>query len=258
MFTGYSSSGGAPGLGGAGYAGSGKDNGRTCAAAGCHSGPATARDGMIAVSGLPQDGYLPGQTYTIEITGQGNSTKMGFQATVQDANNNIAGSVATTDNQTRLVSGSAGYITQTAAGNSVSGGSKTWSFQWTAPAAGTGSVNVYTAVNVSNNNGGTSGDQILFDTFTIAEQVVSGISSVDGWQETAAWFQGQSLQIAFTTERVTHVTVTDLQGRRMAAENSIAPGSQRLSLDGSFWPAGMYLVVLSSGDAQSVMKVMKY
>ena len=108
----------------------------TCAES-CHGGSAVTQAGLIT-SNIPTAGYTPGSTYTItaSITGSGNK---GFQVSPQNTAGTLLGSlIAGTGSQIVGIK----YITHSSAKSSTAA---TWTFQWIAPAAGTGSVTFYGA-----------------------------------------------------------------------------------------------------------------
>ncbi|MCU0440953.1 MAG: T9SS type A sorting domain-containing protein [Bacteroidia bacterium] len=140
---------------------------------GCHSGSlitsGTDWNNVSITSTVPSGGYVPGTAYTITVTHTMTGiNKWGFQTLALTGANAQAGSfTAGTGNQVST-SGGKQYVGQTSSGNSGSG-TRTWSFTWTAPVAGTGSVTFYTTINAANNNSGTGGDQIFAKTMTVTE-----------------------------------------------------------------------------------------
>lgn len=146
----------------------------TCAASGCHSGGATATSNIALLRGAttPLTEYTPGDTYNVIInvnqliSPSSTTPKNGFEVIALDASNNMAGSfnITNTTQTVKLTSGPKEYVGHKSATSLVA-----WAFQWTAPAQGTGSVTFYTAVNMSNNNGNTSGDNIYTQSFTVTE-----------------------------------------------------------------------------------------
>lgn len=134
----------------------------------CHSGSNVAVSGWIT-SNIPATGYVPGQTYTMTATvTSAGKTIFGFEATPQNAAGVNKGSLIITNTTTTKLVGSSKYVTQTSGGNAPSAagsGTRSWSFNWMAPAAGTGAVTFYGAFLGGNNNGGTSGD-ITYKTST--------------------------------------------------------------------------------------------
>ncbi len=121
----------------AGRTGSPGDGGATCQASGCHSGsPATVAN--IITSNVPVTGYVPATTYTITVTVTGTGKK-GFQVSPQNTAGTLLGTL-TAGTGTKIVSTK--YVTHTSAKNTSSA---VWTFQWKAPAAGTGNVTFYGA-----------------------------------------------------------------------------------------------------------------
>ncbi len=169
-----SKSGGAPVDGsGAGFSGGRMENGRTCATSGCHSGTASEQSGLISTN-IDSSGYIPGQTYQITITAtKTGMTRTGFQLSAQDLSGQFAGTLLTGSNEMQANSG---YITHTKMGTSCNNGSRTWTVDWTAPAAGTGSVEFSTAVNLSNHDGTAGGDNIVKEVLTVDEASTTGLA----------------------------------------------------------------------------------
>lgn len=164
------SSGGAP----AGYSGDPAGGNKNCT--NCHSGSdARSQSGWIT-SDIPGTGYEPGVTYTITSTASGSGvSKFGFQVSPQNSGGTVLGTLVNTGAETKLVSGT-DYVTQTSSGNTGSD-SKTWTFDWTAPHAGSGDVTFYGAFNLADNNGSSSGDDIVLSTLTINESASTGVHS---------------------------------------------------------------------------------
>lgn len=162
---------------GNGYTGGKMENGRTCATTNCHNGPDAYRDSIISIPTLTNGEYIPNTDYLVAvvITKQGN-VKFGYQASPQTLAGTSAGNLAAINANSQLNIGNE-YITHTAAGN-TGNTTKVWTFNWTAPPAGTDTVNFFVAVNVANNNDSSTGDQIYFDTLVIGESPLTGLSDL--------------------------------------------------------------------------------
>lgn len=156
----------------AGRTGSPGDNFQTCKT--CHSGPAAiVKTGWIT-SDIPTSGYVPGTTYNITATVSLNSgNKFGFEISPQNLTGAQIGTLVNTGTQTKLVSGTK-YITHTSTGTSANNGTKTWNFQWTAPATGTGDFTFYGAV-LKANGSGSSGDTVYTSTLDVTEQQITAV-----------------------------------------------------------------------------------
>ena len=106
----------------------------------CHGGTATTSTGWIT-SNIPAGGYIAGQTYQItatnSLTGSG---KYGFEVSPQNASGTLLGTLTPGAN-CKFADGNSKYITHT----NATSGLNVWTFNWTAPAAGTGNVTFYGA-----------------------------------------------------------------------------------------------------------------
>jgi hypothetical protein len=237
------------------------DNNSTCATSGCHSGTASDRDNLIT-STVPSTGYIPGETYTmtVSITEAGIS-RWGFQATAQNSNGDLQGTYTLTNAaQTRLAAGTGGnkYVTHTTAGNSGSTGSKTWSFDWTAPSAGTGVVNFYTAVMASNNNGGTAGDLVYKDQLVIEEDLTASASSISSVLSFSVFpnpSSGQEIVVtASKSSQPSRLVIYNALGGIVKSETF---DSAQHKVDVSKIPAGLYFIWLDQAGEKSMKRFIK-
>ncbi len=120
--------------------------------------------------------YIPGSTYTLTVDlPAATSPKNGFEiVALRNSDNANIGAFTITDAiNTQLKNGglSRSYVTHTTTGNSVT----TWSFDWVAPTNPEGDITFYLAVNQSNNNGITSGDEIHLQELVIEEDASSSV-----------------------------------------------------------------------------------
>ncbi len=122
--------------------------------------------GSLALSGVPAT-YTPGNTYAITVTlAQSGQQRWGFQATALLGDGSAAGTLTVTDaTNTVKITGNVGgntreYITQTSTGTyaGTADGPVSWTFDWTAPGPGSGTVNFYATGNAADNQGNTAGD----------------------------------------------------------------------------------------------------
>ena len=191
----------------AGRANDPASGGLTCTT--CHSGTdtvATAAQASIT-SNIPAAGYTPGTTYTITgtVNYTGRST-FGFEVSPQNAAGTKLGTLINTGSQTKLV-GSSKYVTHTLAGNSGSN-TKSWTFDWTAPVAGTGSVTFYGAFMAANGNGSSSGDIVYKTSYTVAEAVASGVNEIQANTNALTVINlKNALQISYTAQSAASANV---------------------------------------------------
>lgn len=128
----------------------------------CHAGTAQTGDtenSFILLNSVPAavTTYVPGATYTAALTMTSNPAKKGFQATVLDASDNMAGTFVAT--ATTAISGTTRkYANHKSTSNTST--VSTWLWSWTAPATDAGDVTFYVATNKANANNNDSGDII--------------------------------------------------------------------------------------------------
>lgn len=153
-----------------GRTGSPGDNGNNCTT--CHSGTPNNVNSWIT-SDVPELGYIVGDTYNITATGTHIGVgRFGFELTAEDESGNKVGQfIVSGDGQTQLVNNGKS-VTHTSSGITPNGSTKTWTFQWIAPATDVGNITFYAAFNAANNNGGTSGDIIYLSSMTISESSI--------------------------------------------------------------------------------------
>ncbi len=158
----------------AGKCGAPSDNFSNCTS--CHNGTAATATGWIT-STIPASGYIPGNTYTITATATYAAlVRYGFQISPQNSTGVKLGTLVITNSTATKLVGTGKYVEHTSAGTTGSTGSHTWTFNWIAPAAGSGPVNFYGAFNCANNNGSESGDHIYLSTLSVNQcNVTAGI-----------------------------------------------------------------------------------
>ena len=130
----------------------------------CHSGTANTGNGSVSINtNIPSNGYIPGQTYSIDVQiSQSSINRFGFEITCEEANfgSNKIGSFGITDPNSTKFTNNNNAITHKQTG--ITGnGSKSWNMHWTAPTSNnSGGVVFYVSAIAANGNGNTSGDEI--------------------------------------------------------------------------------------------------
>lgn len=207
--------------------------------------------------------YEPGKTYKVVLT---NVTDMGttpaaygFQTTILDGGNAFAGvfgaeptdmRIAPIDNvdywehRRRLLT-------------------NTVEIDWTAPDAGTGAVNIYSATVAANGMGGNAGDGAANSTLELEEGSVGSTNN----------FNNGTFQISLLANPVAdqlpvriksnqfknlNLTILDLNGRSAQTENAqIIQGEQVINLNTSNLEKGIYFLQLTDGQSVTTQKVLK-
>lgn len=154
-----SSPGGTPGA----RTGSPGDGGGTCFTSGCHNGVPSEASNIITTN-VPSEGYTPNTVYTVTVTLSGTGNK-GFQVSPQSPTGALLGSIAAGTGN--WVIGK--FVTHSTPKNTATA---IWTFQWTAPAKGTGDVNFYGAFAITRN---TTKTQVL----KVTEKLGTGIQESD-------------------------------------------------------------------------------
>lgn len=240
-------------------------DGQTCSdGVGCHGGTATPLSGLIS-SSVPLSGYLPDSTYSITATlFSSGVVRFGFEISPQDLAGNLLGTlIITNPDSTHFCAGSDKYVTHTKNGSSFPDHTATWSFDWTAPAAGTGDVTFYGAFNYANNNTFSTGDTIHTSTLIIPEGI-TGIyapviaSSLNVYPNPVT----DQFAITFYLQKAEWIELnllaangaaigTLFSGRKDAGKQFLSAG-----IEGGVSP-GIYFLQLRAGDNTNLKKVVK-
>lgn len=237
-------------------------DGATCTQSSCHDDGSASAGGSIT-SNIPVNGYIPGQTYTITasaIDPNGNAVKFGFQVSPQAANGTQLGTMVVTNATTTKLTSGGKYITHKLAGTgNGTNGTRAWSFDWTAPAAGTGSVTFYGAFNVSNNNSARTGDKIYNTTLVVPEGTV-GINEDLALTGVAIYPNPSNGNFNVAVNNATGVVETNVfsaEGKLVYSQThqNIGMGKQNISLNlNSKLDAGIYFIAVKAGGASKVLK----
>jgi len=129
---------------------------------------------LLDGSNNPVTSYIPGTTYTMQVTlSSSGAPAYGMQSVALDGANNGAGTFGTINTSNSQVSTVNGVNYFEHQGMSTSG---VFSVDWTAPASGTGDVSIYAMGVAINANSGTSGDDPSSAvSFTFTEDVPTTI-----------------------------------------------------------------------------------
>jgi hypothetical protein len=227
----------------AGHTGSPLD-GQNCTA--CHQGsdPVTV-SGWIETN-IPADGYTPGDVYLIELYCQSIvAEKYGFQITAETATAK-AGTWVDISPRTQLVGDDA--MTHTTEGTVPDGTPNFWTMDWVAPAAGTGTVTLYAAVNKTNNDNTYDGDEIYLTSLEVPE-ANTGISENQLHASLEVYPNPATSNLNITLPLNSEVRIFDNNGRELMHRIST---TETESFDVSTLVQGMYFVhVMHDGRTAS-------
>lgn len=242
-------------------------SGASCGGSGCHS---ASSGKTIALTGGPiflkvkstsvpvtNGKYIGGTTYVVTFSGT-NSTplpKFGFQIACVKSDKTSAGTLtATATNTVKRTLGGVQIIEHTAALPQGSlPGTYNVSFDWTAPAAGTGAVTFAGIFNAVNGTGDQSGDEPSNGLTQVFNEQPASIGEIKN--EIASKIYPNPctnvLNIEAAGSAKFMATVYDLAGRVV-----IAPAHQS-NIDVSALTSGVYLLRLNTEDGQQTATFVK-
>lgn len=232
--------------------GSPGDGGNTCAISGCHTGLSVTTKANIISSDIPTDGYTPGAKYIITATSHSSSNRntFGFQISPQTNTGLLVGALANINTTQTQIIGGGKYITHKLAGINGISGQKSWTFNWTAPVAGTGAVTFYGCFNNANGNGGSTGDSIIKSTYVVQEKVISGINKDALAQLGISVFPNPAQEHLYIKNdksiNFDRIEILDLTGK--AVYNSKETMDFDLQLESLGLTKGIYFVKLYNGN----------
>ena len=211
----------------------------------CHGGTPANVTGFIS-SDVPVGGYTPGTTYTITVAFSGTGKK-GFEVSPQSTSGTELGSLIA-GTGTHIVGTK--YITHSSA---ITASAASWSFQWVAPAVGTGAVTFYGACVIAKPN-------TKLTTMVVEENISSGIQEI---ANTNLSFYpnpvNNILNVNYLLPVKTQVEINlySIDGRKVDTflQNEQNQGSYNLSFDVTKYSKGSYLVELKQNKQTTVKKI---
>ncbi len=228
----------------------------------CHSGVPTTLAGMIT-SNIPGTGYMPGNTYTITATiTVASINKFGFEISPQSSTGVLKGTLVITNPTTTKLIGSGKWVTHQSAGT-AGAGTKSWSFNWVAPALNQGPVTFYGAFNATNSNGASSGDQIFLSTLAVQQDASAGIFTPVAYEMDLNIYPNpvsDILNLGFgINEDGAYIIIMDITGKQIMQfeRPELVKGENRLSFDVSELSPGTYFLSVQSGENRSMKKFIR-
>lgn len=242
----------------------------SCAGGPCHSSASGKTKGfnnpqvftLIEKGGstsIPLGGkYIPGKTYVVKFSGSNDDLKpkFGFQiAAVKSSDKLKAGTIVSTSKPTNTAIRSilGVELLEHSAALNGSTGQYVVTYEWTAPAAGTGDVIFYGIFNAVNGDGLRTGDEPSIGlSATFKEQGASINEKINNIASTVypnPCSHMLNIETASSTQFM--ATVYDIAGRQV-----IAP-SQQNSIDVSGLTNGLYMLRLQSEEGQQTVNFIK-
>jgi hypothetical protein len=171
---------------------SGTTTHRNCASS-CHTTHGTIVKAGWITSDVPASGYLPGQTYNITVSISSPAVRFGFTASCQDVAGNFKGTLVMNDSTWVVTDAGKSWIFQRDSTNAVASGLihsigyagtgldpnfKSWTFGWTAPASGTGTLTFYSSMVAGDGNAAATNDSVFNSSLEIIEDPTAGINNI--------------------------------------------------------------------------------
>lgn len=227
------------------YTGSPGDGFNTCTT--CHTPGADFGAVVQITSDIPAAGFEYGVTYEITVSVSSSAPKHGFQVTAEDAANMKVGTFTPGSNN-QLANGGT-HLTHIDDGMP----DNSWTFNWTAPETVEGNeVTFYTAVNATNDNGNTSGDQVRTASMTYT---LNDLDVVENNLLEMSIYPNPTIDIVnvnIDDYQDAQIQISDLTGK-IVLEQKLNSSS----VDVSHLSTGMYLLKVQSGNLNAEAKLLK-
>ena len=245
-------SGGASG----GYAGDPANGNKNCT--NCHSGAtATTISGLITTD-IPVTGYVPGNTYTITTyKASPGIADFGFETAAQSPAGVELGVFSNIDvNETRIRTKTIStvvfsYITHTSTSNTGLA-ERTWTYNWTAPVAGSGPVTFYGAFLEADGGGSTTDDFTYISTTVVQEDLGVGIAQVTSKSNISVYPTVSKGNFTVeVNEGAYSIEIYSLTGEKVFEKTSNAT-VEHLSLNVT---SGLYFVNIKKDNKNTIKKI---
>ncbi len=141
---------------------------------GCHGDfPINTGGGTIAITSNIPGSYIAGTTYTVSVTvSQTAMPLFGFDFEALNSANANAGTLAAGSDSHIMISGGKNNMVHLTDGG-LTTGTHTFTFNWTAPSAGAGTVTFYASGICADNSGDETGDYVHTTSVAIPENPLS-------------------------------------------------------------------------------------
>ncbi|TSA50602.1 MAG: T9SS C-terminal target domain-containing protein [Sphingobacteriales bacterium] len=240
-----------------GYTGAPSEN--TCGKSSCHNNTPNSGAGTLSIT-FDSQFYIPGNTYVVTVsTDEAGMARFGFETNCLDASNVKQGSAAlinTTNTSLNTTTLNRWYV-----GHKSAGATKTWTFNWTAPATNAGDLTFYVAALCANNNSNSTGDH-CYTTSAIFQPQASAVNTVMNSENNFQLIQNPVIDKIIVSynnyiKGKSLIRLLDLNGRVLKIllneeQNTGSQTSTFLAPETS----GLYLIDYSNGNNHTVKKVL--
>jgi hypothetical protein len=211
----------------------------------CHGNNNAAT--VIAITGFPSAGYVPGTTYTFTATVT-NSSEVAAGLALGAS----AGTLDTIPGQGTKIFAGFPIITHSSP-KAMTAGTASFNFNWTAPATGNVDFNMAgVAVDLANEE---SGDVPNAGTFTLAQASGTSTSNINKLQNKV--YPNPSTGILNITELSSNAKVVLYNTCGQSQQVKVNTNGNNTSVDVSNLSSGMYILGVTNGNKQSFTTVVK-
>jgi Secretion system C-terminal sorting domain len=243
----------------AGQTGSPGEN--TCAQSGCHTGTAVnGGPGSVTITSpdMTDWNYVPGQTYTIQVTvADAGRDLFGLGVEALKSNGDNGGTLVAGSDNHILTKTVQGFVRRNIVHNVNTGASMdahTFTFEWIAPDVSQGDITFYVAGNATNSNGFATGDRV----YTTTQVATASVGIYEYFNEKLALSLSPNptmgmLQVSYNLENTSDVQtkIFDVNGKLILDWNQgqQVSGKAIHQLDVSSLASGTYMLqVLVNGN----------
>lgn len=213
----------------------------------CHLGSLqTSTDIMFEVldGATPVTTYTPGKKYTVSIMAHGfTNSRFGFALSGTAGTFNASGA--------GTAKGATGdYITHTLAGTDAdAAGGKMWEAEWTAPASGNVTLQLY--LNAANDDGNNTGDKIYGKTLNLT--MATGVSAIVNEKSFAVYpnpvVDVLNIDFDLAASSDVNISLVDVNGKLVKefASSKMSAGKQHFAFSKDV-SQGLYFVKVQAGE----------
>ncbi len=244
----------------------------SCNASGCHTGHAlNSGTGSVVITAatMPNWEYNPGQVYPISVTvAQSGISLFGIGFEALKSNGANGGTLAITNSaQTKILNKTISGNVRSNVVHTLNGGassaSHTFTFNWTAPATGTGNVTFYVSGNAANGNGSESGDYI-YTASQVVSQTTTALNDINAFAGSVNVFPNPvsekiNVHFALSEPGTVEMDLVGMDGKicDRISYGTLAPGEHEISRD---LPQGLkkgnYLLTIHNNGNVTNKKIM--
>ncbi|MDO9000033.1 MAG: choice-of-anchor V domain-containing protein [Bacteroidota bacterium] len=227
----------------------------------CHGGvPININNSLT--SDIPVTGYIPGAIYNVTASISHSSlNKFGFEVSPQNLTGQQKGVlVSTTPAKTQLLS-SGKWITHVGTGTTGTLNATSWSFQWVAPAAGSGSLSLYAAYVASNADFGAGGEIVYKASLPITEDLSVGLVENENVSQEWSMFPLPCKDILTISNvksqsQKVRIVIRNITGK-ILIERAISSNKENIDVDIAELNSGIYIITVFETNRTLSKKLIK-